>query len=214
MRNSNAGKLAILTTLAASLLFSGSLSAESYKKISRTIDAALLGSLEIEASAAEMEIEIYAGDEIELEIELESDRNWFAWRRGDIDNVELEVRMSETSIYLGISDQNVEQHWRLKIPAKLAISMDVGVGEIELEGLSNNLKMEVGVGSIRVDVDDTDYARIHASVGVGETTIKGFSAQQVDNERSFMSSDSYYHGDGELEIDIEIGVGEVEVRSR
>ena len=69
--------------------------------------------------------------------------------------------------------------------------MDVGVGEIELEGLSNNLTMEVGVGSIRVKINDTDYARIHASVGVGETATKGFADQQVDNERSFMSSDSY-----------------------
>lgn len=100
------------------------------------------------------------------------------------------------------------------MPAKLAVAMDVGVGEIELEGLSNNLTMEVGVGSIRVEINDTDYARIHASVGVGETAIKGFSDQQVDNERSFMSSDSYYYGEGELEIDIEVGVGEVEVRSR
>lgn len=214
MRNSNAGKLAILTVFAASLLFSGSLSADSYKKILHTIDAALLESVEIEASAAEMEVEFYAGDEIELEIELEADGNWFGRRRGDVDRVELAVRTSETSVYLGISDQDVEQHWRLKIPAKLAVAFEVGVGEIELEGLSNNLKMEVGVGSIRVDIADTDYARIHLSVGVGETAIKGFSNQQVDNERSFMSSDTYYHGDGELEIDIEVGVGEVEVRSR
>ena len=100
------------------------------------------------------------------------------------------------------------------MPAKLAVAMDVSAGEIELEGLSNNLTMEVGVGSIHVEINDTDYARIHASVGVGETTIKGFSDQQVDNERSFTSSDSYYYGESELEIDIEAGVGEVEVRSR
>ncbi|MFT7208004.1 MAG: hypothetical protein ACI9JU_002771 [Pseudohongiellaceae bacterium] len=67
-----------------------------------------------------------------------------------------------------------------------------------------------------MDINDNDYAMIHASVGVGETAINGFSNQQIDNERSFMSSDSYYYGDGELEIDIEVGVGvgEVEVRSR
>ena len=110
MGNSNAGKLAILTTFATSLFFSGSLLAESYKKISRTIDAALLASVKIEASAAEMEIEFYSGDEIELGIELESDGNWFAWRRGDVDSVELQVRTSETNVYLGISDQNMEQH--------------------------------------------------------------------------------------------------------
>ncbi|PCI76357.1 MAG: hypothetical protein COB20_10840 [SAR86 cluster bacterium] len=214
MRNSNAGKVAIFSTLAVSLLFGTSLSAESYKKISRTIDVAAHGSVQIEASVAEMEIEFYDGDEIELEIELESNGHWFAWRRGDVDHVELEVRTTENKLFLGIVEQKVEQHWRVKMPSKLAIGIDVGVGDIELEGLSNNLAMELGVGSVRVEIDDTDYAVIHASVGVGDTAIKGFSGEHVDNERTFMSSDSYYYGDGELEIDIEVGVGDVEVRSR
>lgn len=214
MRNSNAGKVAKLTTLAASLLFSGSLSAESTKRISRTIDAASLVSVEIEAAVAEMGIEFYDGDEIELEIELESDGHWLAWRRGDVDHVELEVRTTENKVYLGIRDRRVEQHWRVKLPAKLAVAIDVGVGEIELEDFSNNLEMEVGVGSVRVEINDTDYAMIRASAGVGDTALKGFPGQQVDNERSFMSSDSYHYGDGDLEIEIEVGVGDVEVRSR
>lgn len=214
MRNSNVGKLAKLTTLAASLLFSGSLSADSYKKISRTIDAAALGSVEIEASIAEMDIEFYQGDVIELEIEIESSDHWLAWRRGNVDDVELNVRATENRIYLGITDKKVEQHWRVKMPAKLAIAIDVGVGDIQLEDFSNNLQMDVGVGEVRVDIADTDYAMIRASAGVGDTAIKGFPGQQVDNERSFISSDSYHYGDGDLEIEIDVGVGDVQVRSR
>lgn len=214
MHNSNVEKAAKLTALAASLLFSGTLSADSTKKISRTIDATSLASVEIEASVAEMEIEFYDGDEIELEIELESDGHWLAWRRGDIDHVELEVRTTESNVFLGIRDRKVEQHWRVKMPANLAIAIDVGVGEIELEDFSNNLEMDVGVGSVRVEIDDTEYAMIRASAGVGDTVIKGFPGQQTDNERSFMSSDSYHYGNGELEIEIEVGVGDVLVRSR
>lgn len=214
MGNSNVGKLAKLTTLAATLLFSGSLSADSSKKISRTIDAASLGSVEIEAAVAEMEIEFYEGDVIELEIEIESDGHWLAWRRGDVDDVELEVRTTENKIYLGILDKRVEQHWRVKMPAKLAMGIEVGVGDIELKGFSNNLQMDVGVGEVRVDIADTDYAMIRASAGVGDTAIKGFPGQQVDNERSFISSDSYHYGDGDLEIEIDVGVGDVQVRSR
>lgn len=214
MRNSNTGKLVKLTTLAASLLFSGSLSADSTKKISRSIDAALLGSVEIEAAVAEMDIEFYDGDEIVLEIEIESDGHWFAWRRGDVDDVELEVRKTENNVYLGIADQKVQQRWRVKMPAKLAIAIDVGVGDIELEDLANNLEMEVGVGSVRVEVDDINYGMIRASAGVGDTAIKGFPGQRSDNERTFMSSDSYHYGDGDLEIEIEVGVGDVQVISR
>lgn len=214
MQNSTIGRAIQLTTLATSLLFSGSLSAESYKKISRTIDAAMLGSVEIEAAIAEMEIEFYDGDEIELEIELEADGNWMRWRRGDVDDIDLELRTTGDKVYLGIANQKVQQHWRVKMPAKLAIAIDVGVGDIELDDISNNLDMDVGVGSVRVDVDDTDYAMIRASAGVGDTAISGFSGKRVDNERTFMTSDSYYYGDGTLEIDIEVGVGDVQIRSR
>jgi hypothetical protein len=214
MRNSNAGKVAQLATLAASLLFSDSLFADSTKKISRTIDAAMVASVEIEAAVAEMDIEFYDGNEIELEIELKSNGHWLAWRRGDVDNVELEVRATENKVYLSIADRQVQQHWRIKMPAKLAIAIEVDVGDIELEDFSNNLEMKVGVGSVRVEVDDSDYAMIRASVGVGDTAIKGFSGQQADNERAFVSSDSYHYGDGVLEIEIEVGVGDVEVRSR
>lgn len=216
MRNSSSAKAAKLMTLVASLLFSGSLSADSTKTISQTIDAAMLASVEIEASVAEMDIEFYDGDEIELEIELEADDHWLAWWRGNVDNVELVVRPTENKVYLGIDDRQVQQRWRVKMPAKLAIAIDVGVGDIELEHFANNLKMEVGIGSVRVEVDDTDYAMIRASVGVGDTAINGFSGQPADNERTFMSSDSYHYGDGDLEIEIEVevGVGDVEVKSR
>lgn len=214
MFNSKAGKFAKLTVITVSLLFSSTLSADSFKKISRTIDAYKLGSVEIEAAVAEMDIEFYDGDEIELEIEVESNGSWLSWRRGGVDQVVLEVRTNEGNVYLGISEQKIQQHWRVKIPAKLAVAIEVGVGDIELVDLSNSLKMEVGVGSVRVDVDDTDYALIHASAGVGDTSITGFTGKHVDNERSFMSSDSYHYGDGGFEIEVEVGVGDVQVRSR
>ena len=214
MRHSTAGKLPLIATVAASLLFSGTLLAESFKTISRTIDASLLASVEIQAGAAEMDIEFYDGDAIELEIELEAERRWFSFRRGSVDDIDLVERTNREDIYLSIKDQKVQQRWRMKIPAKLALAMDVGVGDIELDDFSNSLEMDVGVGSVRVDIDDTDYAVIRVSVGVGDASIEGFGRDRVDNERSFVSADSYYHGDGVLEIDIEVGVGEVVVRSR
>ncbi len=214
MRISYGGKLTLLIMAVATLAFSGSLFAESFKSISRSIDVSRLGSVEIQAGVAEMDIEFYEGDELELEIELEAERRWFSLRRGSVDDLQLEVRESGDNLYLGIQDQKVQQRWRLKIPARLAATIDVGVGDIELHDFSNSLEMEVGVGSIQVDIDDTDYAAIRVSVGVGDASIRGFGEDRVGNERSFVSADSYYHGDGEFEIDIEVGVGEVVVRSR
>lgn len=186
--------------------------ADSIKHISHSVDASTLESVEFEISVAEVEIEVYDGDEIQLEIELESQRRWFSLRRRNIDDIELEIRRSGNNVFLGIDEQNIEQHWRVLLPAKLAVEMDLGVGDIRIEEFSNSLEMEVGVGAVRVEVNDTEYREIHLSVGVGDASIRGFESRS-DNERSFISAESFYHGNGELSIDIELGVGDVEVRN-
>jgi len=98
------------------------------------------------------------------------------------------------------------------MPTKLALDIELGVGEIQIEDFSNELTVELGVGSVQVDVNDTDYRSIHLSAGVGDSSIRGFP-NNSDNERSFISADSYYHGSGDLEIEIEVGVGDVRVRA-
>jgi hypothetical protein len=205
-------KLSPLIVLPATLLICSSALADSSKHISQVIDATTLESARLDISVAELDIEIYDGDEIQLEIEIEAQGRWWSFRDGDVDHVELEVRGSGASVYLGIDENNIEQHWRVMMPAKLALDIDMGVGDVHIEKFTNNLEMELGVGSVRVEVDDTDYNVIHVSAGVGDANIRGF-ATRVDNERSFISSESRYHGDGDLEIDIELGVGDVEVRN-
>lgn len=210
MKNSNC--LALSTALlACTSLLAVPVMADSIKYISHSVDASALESVEFEISVAEVEIEVYDGDEIQLEIELESQRSWFSWRRRDIEDIELDIRSRGGNVYLGINEQRIEQHWRVMLPAKLAVEMKLGVGDIRIEEFTNSLEMEIGVGAVRVEVNDTDYAEIHLSAGVGDAAIRGFG-NGSDNERSFVSADSYYHGRGELTINIDVGVGDVEVR--
>lgn len=205
-------KLTQLIALSGTVLVSGAAYADSFKQINQTIDASTLESARLNISVAELEIEVYDGDEIQLEIDLEAQRSWWSFRRGDVDDVELEVDASGSRVYLSIDEQNIEQHWRVKMPAKLALDIEMGVGDILIEDFSNNLDLEIGVGAVRIEVADTDYEDIHVSAGVGDATIRGFP-QRADNERNFISADAYYRGDGEFSMNIDVGVGDVEVRS-
>lgn len=202
----------LLSTVALSLclLLSAGAFADRFKHIDQTVDASMLTSVRLEISVGELEIETYDGDEIQLEIDLEAKRSWLSWRRRDIEDVELEVRESGSHVYLAIDERDIEQHWRIRMPAKLALEIDVGVGEIRIDDFSNNLEMEVGVGSVRIEVADTDYRSIHVEAGVGDASIRGFS-NRADNERNFISADAYYQGSGDNKIEIEVGVGDVEV---
>jgi len=195
-----------------SLLVLPSVFADIHKQILHNVDASNLISVELLIPVGELDIEIYNGNEIQLEIEIDARRRWFSFRNRSVDHIELEVRDGGPKLYLGIDEQNIEQHWRVRMPAKLALEIDMGVGDIQIEDFSNNLDVEVGVGSVRVDVVDTDFELIHLTAGVGDASIQGFS-HRADNERNFISAESNYHGDGELQITIEAGVGDIIVRN-
>ena len=206
-------KLLIALSLAVGLALSTTAFADRVKHIDQTVDASMLDSVRLEISVGELDIETYDGDEIQLDIDLEAQRSWLTWRRRDVEDVELEVRVTNSRVYLSIDERNIAQHWRIKMPTKLALDIDVGVGEIRIEDFSNNLEMEVGVGSVRIEVAGTDYDSIHVEAGVGDAFIRGFS-NRADNERNFISANAYYQGDGEYKIEIEVGVGDVEVVNR
>lgn len=188
--------------------------ADTYKRMTHEIDASQFERLRIEMSVGEMDIEIYDGDVIELDIQLEANRNWWSFRRGDVDDIELEQRPSGDTLYIGIDRDNIEQTWRARIPAALALRIEVGVGDVEVEGLNNDLNLDVGVGAARVEVSTENYHTVAATAGVGDAVIRGFSDNANNERRTFVGADAYYVGEGEYEVRIEVGVGDAQVRHR
>lgn len=186
--------------------------AASSKRMNHTIDAADFETLQLEMAIGEMDVEIYDGDTIELDIHIEADRNWFSFRRPDVDDIELEQRAMGSRLYLGIDDDNLEQTWRVRIPVSLTLEIEVGVGDVGVVGLDNNLTLELGVGAASVEVASENYREIEASSGVGEAVIRGFNRGADNERRALVGADAYYSGDGQYRIEMEVGVGEVSVR--
>lgn len=199
--------------LAISMLFATAVMADSFKHISQVIEAADLEKLHLDISVGELDIETYDGDEIQLEVDITAQRRWFSFRSKDVEDIELEIDGSGPRVYVGLREQDIEQDWRIKLPAKLELEVDMGVGDVHIEDFSNTLIMDLGVGSVRIDVVADDYDVIHANAGVGDSRISGFEGGS-DNERNFISADSYYHGEGDKIMEVEIGVGDVEIRRR
>ena len=197
--------------VALMLLLSNAALAASSKVITRNIAADDLQDLRLDISVAELDMEISDGDLIELEIRLEAQRRFFGLRAGSVDDVDLETRRSGTELTLRIDERDVEQHWTVIVPAHLALRIELGVGEVRIDGLNNDLDMEVGVGEVRVDAVEEAFGSIELQTGVGEATISGMRSPS-DNERNFISADAYYSGNGEHAISIELGVGEIQVR--
>lgn len=202
----------IKTTLLAGALMASSMAmAANFKTITQSIEAEDFDELKVAFSVGELELEVWDGDTIELEIELRAERSWLSWRRRDVEDIELEVRSSGDSLFLGIDEDKLNQTWVLKVPESLALEIEMGVGEISIDGLNNSLFADLGVGEFSIRTTSENFATIRASVGVGDATLRGFGSGS-ENERSFVSADANYQGSGEYDIEVEVGVGEVSVR--
>ncbi|MFT4861213.1 MAG: hypothetical protein ACI95C_000414 [Pseudohongiellaceae bacterium] len=196
----------LVLILAASSSF-----ADNYKHISQSLSADDFERLRLELTVGELAIEVWDEDTVEIDIELHAERSWLSWRRRNVEDIELDVEANGGELYVGITERKIEQHWSLKVPATLAMEIEMDVGEVTVKALQNSLALELGVGSITIDTDEVDFDKIEASVGVGDATLRGFGSN-ADNERSFVSAQAYYEGDGEHHIAIELGVGEVSIR--
>lgn len=130
-----------LILVACGLVFSTSAMAASSKRIQQQIDAADLVHVDFEISIAEIDIVVYDGDSIELDLLIEADRDWWFFGRNDIDDVELQVDRNGEQLKLRLDDDDIEQEWVVRLPAHLAVSMDIGVGEVQFSDFANNLNM-------------------------------------------------------------------------
>jgi len=202
-----------LSKLAPLVLFlvMGNSYADSYKHITESVSSDQFERLKLELTVGQLDIEVWDEDTVEIDIELKAERSWLTWTRRKVEEIDLNIEDNGDELYLGIDERAVKQQWRLKVPAKLAMEIEMGVGEVSIKGLHRSLALELGVGSVSVYTDDVDFKEIVASVGVGDATLRGFG-KGVDNERRFVSADAYYEGDGEHQIQIELGVGEVSIQ--
>jgi len=204
--------LPVLALIVTSFTLSNTAAAASSKRIQQRIDAEDLVHVDFEISIAQLDIEVYDGDVLELDLVIEADRDWWIFGRKDIDNVELEVDRNGEQLKLRLDDNDIQQEWVVRLPAHLAVSMDLGVGEVEFTDFANDLNLELGVGSMQLNVaDNVDFESIHLNAGVGDTSVRSFD-NGSDSERSFVGADSWYHGDGEFVVEVEVGVGDARVR--
>lgn len=195
--------------LLSSLLTASTVSfADNSKTISRILDVDDVDLVHIEFPVGELEVVIWdeLGISLEVEVFMEPDSS-FELR----DQITLTPEVDGSDLLLVIDEKDLELHWVVKVPESLALEIELGVGEIRIDGLDNNLSVELGVGEIEVIAATANFDHIDASVGVGDATLQGFGSG-TENERSFGSRDAHYEGGGDYAIEVELGVGDALVR--
>jgi hypothetical protein len=109
------------------------------------------------------------------------------------------------------SRPSVEIH--LTMPAGSGLEVDMGVGEIEIEGLDGDVEVDLGVGEVRLLTRQEQVGSLRLAVGVGSADIRPRPRRQSSSGFLFFGNEIFWNeGEGTGSYVVDVGVGEVEVR--
>jgi hypothetical protein len=229
--------IAVLAAWAA--LVAGGLEAET-RTLTRRVAAEDLATVAVTAGAGSITVtttEPETAQGISIEVELEPRRGgiFSSLRRAQrqVDSAELVAEVSGSRLSLEIEadsdDHRFEETWTIRLPARLAMSLELGVGDAEVRGLAGGLSLEVGYGDVLVEVEagtgdlelalgvgdvavtapSAAFGEVLCSSGVGEAHLK-VDGSIVDSD-GLIGHTATWSGEGPAELNVEVGVGDVTV---
>lgn len=101
----------------------------------------------------------------------------------------------------------------VRVPAGIALGVDMGIGELEIESLAGDVEAELGVGEMNLHLPFDAMRAVSLAAGIGETNLH-LPIGRHTSERSHLvgSETDWREGPGQADLDAEVGVGEVNVR--
>jgi hypothetical protein len=136
-------------------------------------------------------------------------------KRELLEKLELEVRRSGSALYLEVKGDDHHdwgEEWLLTVPKALALSIDLGVGEVTARDLAGGVEVDVGVGEVTIEGEHASYGDIDADSGVGDVELRTPTGRQHGN--GFIGKELRTTGPGKSAISVDVGVGEVTIRLR
>ena len=99
----------------------------------------------------------------------------------------------------------------LRVPRALAVRIEMGVGQLEIEGLEGDLDVELGVGQAELRMPRAHVREVSVDTGIGDASISGAGASTASS-RFLGTRVSWTQGRGTSDIRLHVGVGEGSVR--
>lgn len=99
----------------------------------------------------------------------------------------------------------------LHVPRALALEIEMGVGELDVDGIEGDLEVNLGVGEAKVRSIKARARSVSVQAGVGEASIEG-KGVRTSGSGFIGSSRSWMGGTGSSSVRLHVGVGEARVR--
>jgi hypothetical protein len=114
------------------------------------------------------------------------------------------------SRHRGRGPRNLDLTVTVEMPRSMALDLDLGAGELAIDGMRDDVSIDMGAGEISVRMPESAVRSVNVDLAVGETVIRqGGRTREYTNVLG--GEVSWESGKGEAGIDVDLGAGEVEV---
>ncbi|HVR96445.1 MAG TPA: hypothetical protein VMW27_07525 [Thermoanaerobaculia bacterium] len=111
------------------------------------------------------------------------------------------------------STGGLEANLEVKVPRNLPLIAELGVGKMDISGIENDLKADVGVGEVRIAMPQSAVGSVHLDSGVGDASLSA-GGKHYDSSGFIGKELKWTRGTGDAKIDVDCGVGEINVELR
>jgi hypothetical protein len=190
------------------------MAAEGFGELTKTFEIEPGQKVRLHLPVADLRLEVADGNQIKADL-LVSCR-WLqecAEVLSDIDLVSSSTSRRFVVELKGLSkweSAKVEVEGTLVVPRTADLELEIGVGDLKIYGVERNLRVDMGVGKVKIWQPPASIKAISLEVNVGEAVILGL-AEDVSNRRPFLVGSEVFwdKGTGDARIEVEVGVGEV-----
>ncbi|HYG63579.1 MAG TPA: hypothetical protein VEL74_13440 [Thermoanaerobaculia bacterium] len=150
---------------------------------------------------------------VEVELECDSDRSRCAelakavrlqgGKKGDRLQVELDNWPKGNG-------QGLQANVRVTMPRDLALQTDLGVGELRISGIEQDVNADVGVGEVSVTMPESAVRSVNLDSGVGDATLRT-SEKRIQGSGMVGKELKWNKGTGSADVRVDCGVGEIGV---
>jgi len=203
--------LALIAALAAPVAAADRTIAESYR---------LTGDQDVRLDFPVGELRFVGaeGDALEIEIDIRCKRST-ARCRDAMEEIELVAHEGARRLTLEVDRHpkwlwdSLELEGEVHLPSARPLTVDMGVGELEIDGLTADLTIDMGVGEVWIAMPAAAVRTLRVDVGVGDANAR-FPDGRAEGSRSLLVGSELFwdDGPGDARVHVDLGVGEVEVR--
>ena len=158
------------------------------RTLSADVSANGLNTLALTAGVGEVRITPSSDDLVHVSVRLEQKSREFLWffhwqsntTTREIQSAQLVLQRSGERLDLSLGSSSkldtsqVKQHWMLQIPARLALALNMKVGQVSVQGVTGGVNVNLNVGEIDLD---TPRGALNARVNVGQISASSASTR-------------------------------------